>query len=100
MTEVPNNYAEIVRAKRLGRGWTQGELAERLGMTNVTVSRWEKARVVPTPVFWERFLEVIGEKNESLNRSRKPSQPQAVDFLGDGLAVRAMVEGIRIANPG
>jgi SNF2 family DNA or RNA helicase len=104
MTDVPNNYAEIVRAKRLGRGWTQGELAERLDMTNVTISRWEKARVVPTPVFWEKFLEVIGEKAESKKRSGKSILPQAVDFMGDGLAVRAMVEGERLvfghlANP-
>jgi superfamily II DNA or RNA helicase len=104
MTDVPLHYSEIVRAKRLGRGWTQGDLAMRLGVTNVTISRWEKARVVPTPVFWERFLEVIGEKPESKTWSRTPTLPQAVDFMGDGMAVRAMVEGERLvfghlANP-
>lgn len=104
MTEVPNNYAEIVKVKRLARGWTQAELAEKLGMTNVTMSRWEKARVVPTPVFWEKFLEVIGEKTENKKRAGKSVLPQAVDFMGDGLAVRAMVEGERLvfghlANP-
>src|SRR5438876_3640956 len=97
MTDVPKNYAEIVRAKRLGRGWTQGELAERLGMTNVTISRWEKGRVEPSPVFWEKFLEVIGEKNENKKRVGKPVLAQTVDFMGDGLAVRAMVEGERLA---
>src|SRR5882672_1483375 len=37
---ISNNYAEIVRSRRMARGWTQAELAERLGMTNVTISRW------------------------------------------------------------
>jgi len=97
MTEVPNNYAEIVRAKRLGRGWTQAELAERLGMTNVTVSRWEKGRVEPSPVLWEKFLELIGEAPVGNRNLGKPVLPQAVDFMGDGMAVRALVEGERLA---
>jgi superfamily II DNA or RNA helicase len=104
MTEVPNNFADVVKAKRLGRGWTQGELAERLGMTNVTVSRWEKGRVEPSPIFWEKFLEVIGEQPENQKRAGNRGLPQAVDFMGDGTAVRAMVEGERLtfghlANP-
>ena len=97
MKDVPNNYAEIVRAKRLARGWTQAELAERLGMTNVTISRWEKGRVEPSPVFWEKFIEIVGDGKKKIARSDKTGQPQAVDFMGDGQAVRALVEGERLA---
>jgi len=73
-------------------------------MTNVTISRWEKGRVEPSPVFWERFLEVVGEKPEKKKHSGNPALPQTVDFMGDGMAVRAMVEGERLtfghlANP-
>ena len=93
MTDVPNNYAEIVRAKRLGRGWTQADLAQRLEMTNVTISRWEKGRVEPSPIFWEKFLDVIGEKGANKKRSGRPVLPKAVDFMGDDMAVRALVEG-------
>lgn len=97
MTEVPRNYAEIVRAKRLARGWTQVEMAERLGLTNVTISRWEKGRVEPLPTFWEKFLEVMGGEGKAPAGVHKPTVPEAVDFMGDGLAVRAMVEGERLA---
>lgn len=97
MTDVPNNFAEIVRAKRLGRGWTQAELAQRLEMTNVTISRWEKGRVEPSPIFWEKFLDVISETGANKKRLGKPVLPQAVDFMGDGMAVRALVEGERLA---
>ena len=97
MADVPNNYGDLVKTKRRARGWTQGELAKRLGMTNVTISRWEKGRVEPSPMFWEKFLDVIGEKSENNMRTGRPVQPQAVDFMGDGLAVRAMVEGERLA---
>jgi len=97
MTDVPRDYAEIVRAKRRARGWTQAELAERLGLTNVTISRWEKGRVEPQPMFWQRFLEATGGGPAVAGAARKVAVPEAVDFMGDGLAVRAMVEGERLA---
>lgn len=81
----------------MARGWTQAELAEQLGMTNVTISRWEKGRVEPSPVFWEKFLEVIGERTGNKKRVGQTILPQTVDFMGDGMAVRAMVEGDRLA---
>lgn len=97
MKQVPNNYAEIVRTKRLAMGWTQAELAQRLGMTNVTISRWEKGRVEPSPVFWEKFIEIVGDGKKKIVRSDNATQPQSVDFMGDGQAVRALVEGERLA---
>jgi transcriptional regulator with XRE-family HTH domain len=39
--------AERVRALRARRGWTQQQLAERLDVDAVTVSRWERGAVVP-----------------------------------------------------
>ncbi|HRZ55659.1 MAG TPA: helicase-related protein, partial [Candidatus Paceibacterota bacterium] len=97
MTDVPGDYAKIVRAKRQARGWTQAELAERLGLTNVTISRWEKGKVQPLPTFWAKFLEVTGGGPAATGGARKAAVPEAVDFMGDGLAVRAMVEGERLA---
>ena len=97
MIQVPKNYPEIVRTKRLARSWSQTELAERIGMTNVTVSRWEKGRVEPLPAYWEKFLEVVGGQKQAELRTRKARPPATVDFMGDGLAVRAMVEGERLA---
>src|SRR4051794_40659502 len=94
MMQVPSNYAQVVRSKRLARGWTQAELAERLGLTNVTISRWEQGRVEPAAVFWERFLNVTGGQRPVVPR---PGAAPTVDFMGDGLGVRAMVQGERLA---
>ena len=33
------------------RGWTQSEVAERVGTTQVNVSRWEKGVTVPSPYY-------------------------------------------------
>ena len=98
MAQVPKDYPEVVRTKRLARGWSQAELAERIGMTNVTVSRWEKGRVEPLPAYWEKFLEVVdGRKAGRTALEKSRVRLQAVDFMGDGMAVRAMVEGERLA---
>ena len=97
MTYVPRDYAKIVRSKRLARGWTQAELAERLGLTNVSVSRWEKGKVEPSNVFWEKFLAVIGEQRKDGRIDATRPVKWAVDFMGNGQAVRAMVEGQRLA---
>lgn len=94
---VPNNYADLVRTTRLARGWTQEELAKRLAVTNVTISRWEKGRVQPSMSLWEKFLEVTDSKSKANKGSRMSNLPHVVDFMGDGLAVRAMVEGERLA---
>ena len=42
--------AEQVRKIRRKRRWTQREMAERLGVTEFTVSRWERERHRPSPV--------------------------------------------------
>ena len=94
---VPNNYSEIVRTARRARGWTQAELAQQISVTNVTISRWEKGRVEPSAVLWERFLEIADNRSKPTSAPSGPDHPPTVDFLGEGLAVRAMIEGERLA---
>ena len=38
-----------LKREREQRGWTQSELAERVGTTQVNVSRWEKGMTLPGP---------------------------------------------------
>jgi transcriptional regulator with XRE-family HTH domain len=40
-----DTLAERLRAARRRRGWTQAELAERVGVTQAQVSHWETIRV-------------------------------------------------------
>lgn len=43
---------ETIRQARVQRGWTQHDLASRLGTTPATVSRWERGRARPR---WSRL---------------------------------------------
>ena len=38
---------KFIASLRRGRGWTQQQLADQLGITNKTVSRWDNARYLP-----------------------------------------------------
>jgi predicted ATPase/DNA-binding CsgD family transcriptional regulator/DNA-binding XRE family transcriptional regulator/Tfp pilus assembly protein PilF len=47
---------ERVRALRRRLGLRQTDLAALLGVSNVTVNRWEHGRMRPAPAVWERLL--------------------------------------------
>ena len=49
-----------IRRLRLERGWNQTDLAERLGVTQATVSRWEKGSV-PEARHLSQLAELAGE---------------------------------------
>jgi len=105
MAEVPNNYADLVKSKRLARGWTQAELAEKLGMTNVTISRWETGRVEPQPDILGKISGSDGWEIEGERGYPQSGDAAAGGFHGRRPGGRAMVEGERLTfrhrpNPG
>ena len=57
---VPPDYAKRILAIRGRLDLTQAEFAERLGVSHVSVCRWEKGKSKPTHSFWRqiRKLEV------------------------------------------
>lgn len=54
-----SNLSEQIKTLRETRGWTQLQLAERLGIEQSTVSRWERGQSRPVGIyltFLERLL--------------------------------------------
>src|SRR5712691_3873542 len=65
------NIEEIIPNERLKRarhqqGWTQAELAERVGTTFETVSRWERGIKIPSAYYRRKLCEVFGKTPEEL----------------------------------
>ena len=54
-----------IKHERERRAWTQSELAERLGTTQVNVSRWEKGKM-PGPYYRQRLSEIFGKSLQEL----------------------------------
>ncbi len=67
---IPN---ERLRSARYETGWTQAELAEKVGTTFETVSRWERGIKAPSAFFRRKLCDVLGKTAEELGLLADPS---------------------------
>src|SRR5437870_3282915 len=69
-TSKAKNYARPsvprLRQERVRRGWTQSEVAERIGSTRVNISRWENGMIVPGPYYRQRLSDLFGKSIQEL----------------------------------
>ncbi len=58
---APNYQSKkTIRQLRQARGWTQDQLARRLGVEQGAVSKWERGVAVPHPRTRKRLANVFG----------------------------------------
>jgi transcriptional regulator with XRE-family HTH domain len=60
---VPN---QLLRNAREYHGWTQEELAEKIGTTSVTISRWESGVTFPSRYFRKKLSVLYGQSIQDL----------------------------------
>jgi DNA-binding XRE family transcriptional regulator len=58
--------AKIFKAIRVERGWTQAELASKLGISQSALSKLEAGKLVPSSLLWFSFCAMAGIQPESL----------------------------------
>lgn len=58
--------AELLKAQRRRRFWTQTALAKELGVSLNTVQRWEMGMSIPFPATQQRLVQVLGVEPEVL----------------------------------
>ncbi len=66
----------MIRAWRHRSGLTQEALAQALGVTFSTVSRWENGRVRPSSLAWKALLQVAAERGTPLVDERESASPE------------------------
>lgn len=62
----------VLRDARLAKGWTQGDLAERVGLTQASVSTIERAQSSPNFDTLLRLLGALGLDLHVVARGDKP----------------------------
>ncbi len=82
VADVPRPRMRLVEARML-RGWSQQEVAERLGTTHVNVSRWERGITKPNPYFRRKLCRLFGLTEEELDLA--PTLPEGKETRGDGV---------------
>lgn len=55
-----------LRDERMRRHWSQQELADKIGATLNTVSRWERGLTKCSPYFRKKLCEVFGKNAQEL----------------------------------
>lgn len=76
---IPGNYAFRVKGLRSRLGLTQEGLAKRIGVSVLTINRWEKELTRPLPVAWARLLLLEGAgSQQSVSPSYASDPAQAV----------------------
>src|SRR5437588_5982551 len=64
--KFPRSVFSRLRQEREQHAWTQSEVAERTGTTQINVSRWENGITVPSPYYRQRLGELFGKSMEEL----------------------------------
>ena len=59
-------FSSRLKREREQRGWTQSKVAEQLGTTQITISRWENSITVPTPYYRQKLAELFGKSIQEL----------------------------------
>jgi transcriptional regulator with XRE-family HTH domain len=70
---------ELIAALRKEKGWSQAELAERLGVTNKAVSRWETGRGYPDVELLPLVARELGVTISELLEGERTPAPPAVE---------------------
>ena len=107
----PPDAAGRIRQLRQKHGLTQARLAELLGISYVTVNRWENGAVRPSSKAWSKIARIealglsipVADLGESIAlreagpvyRSEAEGDPP-IDFAADPKAVRVVAEGARL----
>ncbi|HEU5231046.1 MAG TPA: helix-turn-helix transcriptional regulator, partial [Ktedonobacteraceae bacterium] len=69
------SFSSYLRQERLRRNWSQKEVAEWLGTTINTVSRWELGQTTPSLYFRAKLRELFGEQPYEVEQISRDAQP-------------------------
>ncbi len=99
------DYADQIKRFRAENGLTQRALADRLGVSFVTVNRWENCQSRPSQLSWGQLRQLESTVAEALGTYGKTEKkPAVLDFTAPPDVVKVLAEGERLsfghlANP-
>lgn len=72
-----------LRAERIERGWSQQDLADKVGTTPLNVGRWERSITLPTPYFRQKLCELYDKTPEELGLVLEPMWAESAAVIGE-----------------
>ena len=94
---VPSDAGTRVKALRKSMRASQPAFAEMIGVSPITVSRWENGQNEPGDLAWARILAIQAEAEQcSAGEKSAPSYEVNLDFGADPDGVAAVAEAVRL----
>src|SRR5690242_11207908 len=76
-SKTPHNR---LRFEREVRGWSQQDLAEKVGTTQKIVSRWERGESIPLPYYRQKLCKFLGKNAAELGLINQEETNQEPDL--------------------
>src|SRR3954466_6305480 len=93
---VPADYQGRIRTLRRTMGLKQADFAAAVGVSPITISRWENGQNDPTDIAWARIEELADRSAEPQGTlSDGLANRRQLDFGADPEAVAAVAEAAR-----
>jgi len=61
-----SSWHHNLKRERQLRGWSQADVADRIGSDPRTVGRWERGLTFPSPYFQQRLIDLFGKDAQAL----------------------------------
>jgi superfamily II DNA or RNA helicase len=95
---VPFDYQQRIKTLRRGMGLKQPEFAALVGVSPITISRWENGQNDPTELAWARIEELEGQELAPAGTvGQSAGGHHQLDFGADPEAVAAVAEAARLS---
>ncbi|MER6519296.1 MULTISPECIES: helix-turn-helix transcriptional regulator [unclassified Streptomyces] len=93
-------FGQLLRTSRDERGWTQDDLADRMGYSGTHVSAVETGRRSPTPHFATSADKALGTGDQFARRARAARTTALLDGFPEYVAFEGIAEEIRLYEIG
>ena len=100
--DLAEDFPQRIRRMRGVKGLTQTQFAELVGVSYVTVNRWENGQSRPNKLAWRRIAEIETQPDHVMEGTdveydAGPTTPPSLDFSANPDAVSAVAEAHRLA---
>jgi transcriptional regulator with XRE-family HTH domain len=93
------DYSARIKALRARLGLTQVALADLLGVSFVSVNRWENGQTRPTGLARRRILELEEPRPRQLREGREAYRAEPDELVLSPAELRALAERLLATNP-
>ena len=105
ISRLPPDWSRRIKNVREVRGLTQIRFAELVGVSFVTVNRWENHQSRPNNIAWQRILEIEADLHSGECQAARSAAPldldsgsrPGLDFAADPNAVAAVIQAHYLA---